>query len=1831
MDDNPSEWLASIAELDTELRARTPALASMREAIEIPNAEAILCLVTSLRRVVESVGWLPLAAEVEWLDLSWLRETERLLRAVELDSDHEWQTESLGNLWGHTEVYPLYACLIDPSRKRTKGLDQLRAAAVLCRIHWLRNAMDKDSVMSLFCSAIREASRKPSGPVAKVFGEFKDAQSPQELASKGDVLARIAHEGMARAWKNHIRDALQKIISTRRPPVPGGPDAPDIDGLPPPGTPGPTTGGPSLGGSDGPKTDSPEGKVRPKALSGQLRIPARDERDIADPAEATLSVDALEVTAQRGDFATLKLAIFRALQTTWNNNALLLPTHGRVMPEQDLRELCRFLSQQLHQEWRKEDADLVTGLLGLLLQAITGRTASHLMAVTCRRSPHEVPSPADCQLDLVAGVIRMPALQIKDAFSPTPSQVPLLEEIGGGFDLPLPARLLEGLRRQMAAGFSLIAGNEQAQGELIRRAAGFAEANLGIPVWPGEVRRAFPCYLYEHARDLVVVMHTCGDPLGLSAAPTFYYAPRRLEVARKYVATVCDLFGESVPNLDADAFVGRAGARLLVRPRTARELANCFGRLAHRGRPQRDDVAGIAELHMGLVDQLAGMLLAIVGHRPVDALFRLRLSHFDLLSGCALFSDKQLDFAHFHRLVGIPRIVSRQILEYLSHLAALIEILPKDSPIRARAEQALSGSGPLLFAANADGRAGELTLQDWKQRLPESWLALPLNWGRTYVRTHCTDWGVRPELLAMQLGHLEMAGYPFSMASPTVPMDFVDAVNPFLERLAKETGWKVRSGLRPKVDVSSSLPSLPPLCSWTSALSSHRALMREKRREAGQHLRAASRDYRECGTAKAIAILKQCLPELGRMAEMVAAAPKTQWPATPPDALRQLDVEDIAKLQSAIRSGCEDDFALWIATSNAVARLVRRVNKRYRIEGELPPRWRLIHRPMDCPFVDDNLIAKRQIDAIRTHLIEASGSKRVASEDAAIAFARTALILVVFGYCHDEKEVLAILDARGAARRSARLKDLVLVPHSSDGKQVTGLRGLAALALLSLASRLPKANLPEPAALETALMNLLPKGLTKDSRGLLAQLCETAGIAFRVELSPAARMALDPSGGCRSAAIEDQLALIDGDPVGSICHPKPESQEDVSPDSVMVPVAAMTTGLLRVDYRSLLTLLPNGKKPTVLPRTRKTIPAASANTRPAREQVIAELDALLRDGTVHPTARMLGFWTRDMLVHGTPLKTDPANSTVRTYVSHVGSFMSVATDVSLAVLEDVELEQLYQDIVQSKDNDADRAVAAREILHFHARVAPAYGLAAIDDAPLCAWIGTAERSADAQLVLPQERDLAVLTAISSAGFDASHGEHESIGDQRHNRDATALLAMTGYTGARVGELLGSLLRDLRVASDRPLLRIVANRNRRVKTNSARRYAALSPAMPAQARRYLAQWHTAWVSRQAKHLRERSFAFATFGTHNDLATKDAIRDKGAEILGLATGRGRDKLHRLRHLAGFEALTQGVLCDADQEALREVLPHLGKVKLDIALPRDLHRRTVPLGHHDPSITFRSYFHFPWMARSRSDDRMRRFLDSWGIRRRGAALALNASSGAGDRVRQRKKADTSLASWMDHVCPPRRVPEAPVKPDSVNRKGLSVLKVVDIAALCGLVERSGSPEQAGMALGASRDDMRVLQRASEAFQHRAGKALWHLDTSHAGLTQAPALRMLASLRSLDSFWDVIDADPDSRQSRTLIAITQACYAHLAPSRGKELVLPSDEAAMLERLLRSLGLEVFASPSPTVPDVTVLTVIRPGERRSVRYAGNGIRRVLGIIHLWLRHRTARQASSYD
>src|SRR3546814_3469792 len=112
----------------------------------------------------------------------------------------------------------------------------------------------------------------------------------------------------------------------------------------------------------------------------------------------------------------------------------------------------------------------------------------------------------------------------------------------------------------------------------------------------------------------------------------------------------------------------------------------------------------------------------------------------------------------------------------------------------------------------------------------------------------------------------------------------------------------------------------------------------------------------------------------------------------------------------------------------------------------------------------------------------------------------------------------------------------MLVPWGDRPDQVVALRGIPALSLARLIKRYPDAVVPDHDALNAALVGFLPDwAFPAKGRKLnapLKLLCETAGLTNRFKLSPAARYALDPVNGSTSAATEEQLALIDGDPVG---------------------------------------------------------------------------------------------------------------------------------------------------------------------------------------------------------------------------------------------------------------------------------------------------------------------------------------------------------------------------------------------------------------------------------------------------------------------------------------------------------------------------------------------------------------------------------------------------------------------------------------------------------------------------------------------------------------------------
>src|SRR3546814_7766844 len=116
----------------------------------------------------------------------------------------------------------------------------------------------------------------------------------------------------------------------------------------------------------------------------------------------------------------------------------------------------------------------------------------------------------------------------------------------------------------------------------------------------------------------------------------------------------------------------------------------------------------------------------------------------------------------------------------------------------------------------------------------------------------------------------------------------------------------------------------------------------------------------------------------------------------------------------------------------------------------------------------------------------------------------------------------------------------MLVPWGDRPDRLVALRGIPALSLARLIKRYPDAVVPDHDALNAALVGFLPDwALPAKGRKLnapLKLLCETAGLTNRFELSPAARYALDPVNGSTSAATEEQLALIDGDPVGTLAR-----------------------------------------------------------------------------------------------------------------------------------------------------------------------------------------------------------------------------------------------------------------------------------------------------------------------------------------------------------------------------------------------------------------------------------------------------------------------------------------------------------------------------------------------------------------------------------------------------------------------------------------------------------------------------------------------------------------------
>ena len=1793
----------------------------------VPRVDHAWLVMRAIDRLFREVPWVP--------ELVALEELVGLLRRIrprldELQSQSGEASRLEGELRGD---FLESGSLFRP--KDVSGADALRVVLVAANWVWVDKKVARTTALAAFGRAIRTLDNLPTEAGRSLYG-IDRAATLEGFLQATNGLHFHPSEDLREIWAGNFVPVLRELSGRASPPeAPPKPPAPQPD---------PPVAGPRPGGSGAKKAGSGKRRawsgdaVVDRLVGGIRRVRSPRPAGFEVPAlgESPQELDApahtaalLEPPANKDASAVLQRQIRQAI---WNSNHLLLPEHPAVLRWDDYVRVVRRLASDLAKSG--QDAAIQGVRAVLLLHALTGRTVRALQSMRVSRDREGRPDAGLPEILVHRGAIRFPCFwQLPDErgdspeyFKPSDRQRLFLEDVRADFLAPLLPRLQLALSAHADAIATCLRWSHDELAQAMRDLAAEIEDEDGVEFTLGQLRASFSVHLFEQCRDVATTQLVTADTLGQSTAPLAYYAPRARDLAECFWTFQCRALGDEVSMPAYPLGEERIGSHLLVTLESAKRLANATPSVIRHGVDRLLSEGRLSDLHDAITTHTICMLLAVATHRPAESLFRLTLG--DLLierdSGAALFSDKVHDGAHNPRLVALPKTVVRQLHAYLTHLSGLYV---REPLLSGHVRRVLAGEAPLFFKLVPDVGCAELNLESFKAGLPERWRELPLNWGRHWMRTRAIEAGIRPELVNMQLGHLEAVGYPFSGASPTEPWRFVQAVAGDWERLSQLQGWEVFHGLKGPFTEGA---WLPPLQSWSTHVHAHMALMRETAAAWNAKLKSELRSFRQDALSRVL-----------EHPDLIAAGITARFSAGPGNCDRHdLTQADFERIRDELFEAAGDDLARALALANAVCRVARVVNRRSRQPGETPGPIRTLRRPLDNAFVPKMMTAVRQVDALRKHVATLVSVKAVDRVwDLEIACAHAVLALCLFGYCESFDQVLGVLRHRADRIRSRVLPDLVLVPFGPADHEVLGLRGVAAIVIAKLARNFPGSETPSIEAIEAAIAKLLPDWAVasqggRKSGGWAARLFETCAMANRYELSPAARMANALAGGSTPAHIQEQAALVDGDPAGALRRSW-EVKDDAAQMATPPSVVSGRTANARSQYSALCAVFPD-KGDTYLPTTGRWIRSNVTASDESRRLIIEELRARLAESrpeaALQPIVHVLTEWVVDMLVNGTPMKPNPALSTVETYLTRIGGVLThVFGQSSLEFVDDAELEEAYLSAIEAKDKEKNNSSSqkAATSIHFHAFAIAHAGFPDIDLSQIRLYLRMMkEPLADARLVLPSERQ----AAMEKIEGLASTPVRSSALESRVHRQSVFAMGLYALRGLRRSEPIGMHFRDVTVNGSDVVVRIRSNQTRRVKTQNARRVIRL----PLDAVRvrdvHLGQWVETERDRLGGRRLERALVFGSAEAPFSAEQGVKVAAVCLEALRESTGRPRQRLHALRHLVGIEQVTPVFLTPADRSALCESLscPGVPTMASDLALPRDLQAQIIPLGHGNPKTTIQHYHHLPWLLRSRSDER----LSSQYVNRATLAPLLGVTLHAMDFAVKKHPDRPRGLVWLDIAAKVR--PRPLVGRGRENRPALGAPGGNEVAAphawtaselskVLDEVVRVGDLEKVLLARGAPVSQAAALRRALAPMERRLGRRLLVEDTASikAGVPRR-VLRPIRSARGLNVLLDWFDRDVDGR-SALLISLADDLFEHLHPKQGDRIVLSQSCGPKLELLLVHAGVPKTALISEIDElGMYALRVQRPrqGHKSEVppqgdQYLGLVLKRLLLVIRV--------------
>ena len=1683
------------------------------------------------------------------------------------------------------------------------GAESLRAALWTCHERWIKSGRSDRTVVAELASRIRGAverrDRHAIGkhPIARLFPAISKARSLPAFLNATQPLLQSSSQALREVWTKVDEELRKQGPLGNKPPT-----RPDGQG----------------------RRQRPEDDDDSKYEAFvhhihriSVRRPGQSSTPIdGEPAAETAIpeiVAPLDGAAANED--QRRAVQYRARQIVWSQNNLLLTCHPDVLVPDLYNRILTALVAGIHEV---EDTGLRVGMANLLFQGMTGRTTSRIAGLHVTERLDETPH-APFELSLAEEVLRIRVFfaRYKDEpngyFTPTAEQAKHLEHATNTFVVPVPQAVMAALRTEDVV-HRLGRQSIESLESLTREAARWVGERGGLPVAVGQVRRSFSAHLFEHCRDLVVTQLICADTLGLSDAPAHYYAPKMHVLADAYAGLMVKA-GLGRPRDRFTAPDDRTGSHLLVRLDAVHEMVAAVGvPPSATGGPI--SAADAITVHEAMVRHLACMLLAVTGHRPTDEMFNLALDNIDLEGGSALFRDKVHDPAHDPRPVALPTCVVDQVAAYLSHLLVLADVMPS---LRRRVHLVLSGEGRLLFGLDSDGMPVHLDWSGFSASLPPEWRRVPRNWGRTWLRTYAVEQGLPPELALVQLGHFEACGYPFSGASPTQLAEFVGVARPYLDRVADTQGWKVATGLG---RVKRASLELLPLQPWRVRVREHEARTQRDAEQQRVAERAKLRSYRKAALQYVLAY--PALADAGIPA--LYASKSGPWQ-------RHRITKDVAEaMRDRMAEDAGDDVAMRCARASALCAVLRRVNKRVGMQGHEPAELASFRRPVDNAFLDGMMRAVRQVRALRRHVLNEARHGPGDWHDFALACARTACAMALFGFCDQPDQIEGVLRRRKQLVRLRALDDTVLVPWGDEPRQMVGLRGLAALAIARLARKYPANEVPPRIDINKSLASLLPDwakapGSQREDQtdvDWLQRVCETVSVSNRHELSAGARLALAGGQGSVPAHIQEQAALLDGDPAGAIAR-EWESAIDAATLQLEPTRRGPRRGNARTQYLALCAAIPSGGRDLSLPLTGVSITADQIEYDGTRAKVIAEIEVQLAltepDKVLQPVVRALAAWVLDMFKNGTPLRKHPADSTVETYLTRIGgALVESFGNGSLGDVGDAELEDAYLAAVECNDKECD--AAARAILQFHGVCMRQFGFPELDLAEVRAYLRSDQRNVDAALILPTERIHAAEWLRTRTEMAAAASEAGGRQRVRVERQALAAYPLYAWAGSRRSEVLGLQFRDIYAgAGGECVVRIRANRSRRLKTRAARRAIALPAYVPRKDADSFRGWVEADRRRLLKWRSETQYVFAPLDSGRIATGRSEIADAVMQALRAASGRSHERIHRLRHLVAFERTTPVFLAPVDRDALAQVVAPIPEFRSGVALPRDLAARTVPMGHAQPTTSLRCYHHFPWLLRSRAERRV----SAEYLNRRGAAAVMGLTLVGVDKVAHQHAGTPPAKAWLDHVAKEREEPRAAcacVSPAA----GKKPWSAVELGQLVKSVDRGKSLDDALMVLGAGLAEAPRIRGAFLLFEQRLGRRIlsdkW---IPNVGMPQR-VIRDIEQAAELESWWRWADDDSDQTRRTEIEGLATRVWELMAPGDRDRVRVAGDDGNTLAQLLVEAGVdETLIQRQQLGMGFEFVRVLRPSLREAdgrqssqpaaVRYLGASVKRSLGVI----------------